>query len=252
MCYYNGIKVSHHQLVKLIGIEKAVAAFATQAKVLQSGFEYADYPILKPVDGGKDADLVMAHWELIPYWVKTREDLPEFRKKTNTLNAVGEEMFNRPTYKDAAAKRRCLILSSGFYEWRHYKPEGSKKVEKYPYYITVPEHPIFFMAGIYQPWTDKSTGETIDTFAIVTTKANALMEQVHNSKMRMPLILEGELAHEWIQDGLSKERVLEIVAHQYPSEKMKAQPIYKDFKGLDDPTVEYRYQELPELVGVGS
>jgi putative SOS response-associated peptidase YedK len=248
MCYYNGVKVTKNELIKLLKLEKEINEMIITETSLQSGFEYRDWPIVKPVDGGSDIELVMAHWELIAPWHKTMEDVEAQRKKgIFTLNAIGEEMFDKPTYKNSAMKRRCLVLSSGFYEWRHYKPEGSKKDVAYPYFITLPGKSYFYMAGIWQPWTDQATGETMDTFSIVTTKANELMANVHNKKKRMPTILPEELAFEWIQDGLSKERILEIAAYQLPTEQMDAYSIYKDFKGLEEPTAPFKYSELPDL-----
>jgi putative SOS response-associated peptidase YedK len=247
MCYYNGVKVTKNELIKLLKLEKEIGEFINSEIALRSGYEYQDWPILKPVDGGKDFELTMAHWELIAPWHKTMEEVIAARKKANTLNATGENLFERNSYKDAALKRRCLILSSGFYEWRHYKPEGSKKDITYPYYVSLQDKPYFFIAGIYQPWTDKSTGETMDTFSLVTTEGNSLMKNVHNKKGRMPTILPEELAHEWIQDGLSKERITQLATYQLPSEQMQAHTIYKDFKAYEDPTAEFAYAELPPL-----
>lgn len=247
MCYYNGVKVTRAERIRLLDLEAAIRNLQDLDRQLQNGFSYENYPIIKPLQGGKAIDLELAHWELIPAWAKNMQSVIDGRKY-NTLNAVGEELFEKATYKDAALKRRCLVLSSGFYEWRHYKPEGSKKDESYPYYVTLPGREYFFMAGIYQPWTDRETGETMDTFSIVTTKANHLMEQVHNKKKRMPTILTDELAYEWIQDGLTKERITEIATFQYPADQMAAYPIYKDFRALEDPTAPFTYSELPALV----
>lgn len=247
MCYYNGIKVSKGDLIKLLELEKEINEMISAYVPLQSGFDFKNWPILKPINGGNDIELEMAHWELIAPWVSSIEQMEESRKKFNTLNAVGEELFEKKTYKDAALKRRCLVLSSGFYEWRHYKPEGSKKDIAYPYYVTLPDCQYFFMAGIYQPWTDKSSGETMTTFSIVTTKANELMEQVHNKKKRMPTILPDQLAFEWIKDGLTQERITELATYQFPADKMKAYSIHRDFKGLDDPMEAFTYSELPPL-----
>jgi putative SOS response-associated peptidase YedK len=172
----------------------------------------------------------------------------ELRKKGfTTLNAIGEELFDKRTYKDAAMKRRCLVLSSGFYEWRHYKPTGAKKPETYPYYITVPGCEYFFMAVIWQPWTDKETGETMDTFSIVTTKANSLMAEVHNKKERMPTILPDDLAIEWMRGDLSKERITELATYQFPADKMQAHTIHKEFRDLEDPEMPFEYTELPPI-----
>ncbi len=249
MCYYNGVKVPRDEYIRLMNLEKEIKAIAAMfAKPLQSGFEYSNFPIIKPIDGGCDFEIVNAHWEFIAPWLNTWDDVKEARKKYSTLNAVGETLFESRLYKDAAMKRRCLVLSSGFYEWRHYKPEGSKKDIAYPYYITLPDREYFFMEGIWQPWTDKSTGETIDTFAIVTSKANALMEQVHNKKKRMPAILPDSLALEWIQDGLTQQRITELATYQFPAEKMAAYTIHKDFRGLENPTSSFSYEELPTLL----
>ncbi len=156
-------------------------------------------------------------------------------------------------YRNAALNRRCLVLSSGFFEWRHYKPENTKKDIAFPYYIDLPAHPVFFMAGIWQPWTDQDTGETFDTFAIVTTNANDLMEQVHNTKKRMPTILTENLAWQWIQPGLSEEKIQSIASHQFDSEEMTAHSISKDFReqfkiNHKDPILEFEYEELPPLL----
>ncbi len=255
MCYYNGIKVPRDEYIRLMRLEKEVKAIAAMlTKPLYSGFEYKNYPIIKPVNGGKEFEIVEAHWEFISSWNKTWSDVAESRKKgIPTFNAKSENLFvnekgQKSMWADSAMNRRCLVLSSGFYEWRHYKPEGSKKDIAYPYYISLPEKEYFYMAGIWQPWTDRETGETIDTFAIVTTKANELMAQVHNKKLRMPTILPDQLALEWIQNGLTKERILELGAYQYPAEQMKAYTIQKDFRTLPDPEEAYIYNELPALV----
>ena len=248
MCYYNGIKVPREEFIRLMVLEKEIKAIMAElSRPLQSGFEYKNWPILKPIKGGKDFEIVFAHWELIPYWLNNWKEVQESRKKFTTLNAIGEELFEKRTYKDAAAKRRCLILSSGFYEWRHYKPERAKKEIAYPYFIDLPGKEYFYIAGIWQPWTDKETGETIDTFSLVTTKANSLMEQVHNMKKRMPTILPDELAYGWIQDGLDQKKITELATYQYPAEKMAAHTINKDFRALPNPEENYEYSELPPL-----
>lgn len=151
-------------------------------------------------------------------------------------------------FRPSALKRRCLVIGSHFYEWRHYKPEGAKKDIAFPYAIEVKDSDYFYMAGIWQPWTDKSTGEMIDTFAIVTTKANSLMELVHNKKKRMPTILPEDLAWEWIMEDISEERIKDLASYQLPAEKMTAYSIAKDFKTALDPLASFKYDGLPELI----
>ena len=193
--------------------------------LITDGFAYGITPVIVPKpDCGWD--IVKMEWGFIPFYVPNRDAVEKFRRgytDTNgkfrspitTLNAVGEELLQPgKMYREAALRRRCLFISTSFYEWRHVFPIGKKGLLlktaiKYPYNIrTKSESEIHFTAGIWQPWTDKETGETIDACALVTTKANKLMEQIHNSKRRMPTILTPELAGEWISEGLSEGRIL--------------------------------------------
>jgi putative SOS response-associated peptidase YedK len=260
MCFYNGIDVNRAEHIRLKDLEVEIGRYREQLqRPLQSGFAYGEWPVLKPVRGGQTAELVLMHWELIPHYMRSLSDLEHFRKgglnpKTdrkdpprNTLNAIGEEMLDKVTYRDAALKRRCLVLSSGFYEWRHFTPPGTKKDLAYPYRIVLPGQEYFFMAGIWQAWTDRESGETLDTFSIVTTKANRLMEQVHNKRRRMPLILTEDLAWEWMQEGLAPERIREIAHFSFPSERMQAYAIHRDFRQSGDPTAAFDYPELPPI-----
>jgi putative SOS response-associated peptidase YedK len=260
MCFYNGINISRATHIKLNEIEKELGDMKeAMQRPLQSGFEFGNWPVLVSIGGGPDFRIEFMHWELIPSYVKDGAGLQHFRHggpnpvtgrkdpPRNTLNAIGEEMLDKVSYKQAALKRRCLVLSSGFYEWRHFTPPGSKKDQAYPYHITVKGREYFFMAGIWQPWTDRETGETMDTFAIVTTAANTLMAQVHNRKKRMPLILPDELAAEWMRDGLSPSRITEICHYHFPPERMEAETIRKDFRTAADPLISEAYPELPAL-----
>lgn len=264
MCYYNGQKVTHSEYIRLKQLEKLVAKYDFINKPLSIGFDYSSNAVLKAMDGVEDFDIVKMEWGFLPSYLKNREATDKFRNgykdaggkfhpPITTLNAVGEEMLQAgKMYRDAALYRRCLVLSSGFYEWRHVNPIGKKgqplkTAVKYPYHIHIPEREYFYMAGIYQPWTDKETGEQVDTFAIVTTKANTLMEQVHNSKKRMPVILNEDLGYEWLFGKLDEKRILEIAAAQFPAEKMAAYPIAKDFREALNPLEKFEYADLPSL-----
>jgi putative SOS response-associated peptidase YedK len=265
MCYYNGQKVTHVEFIRLKQLEKLLAKYDFLNKPLSIGFDYSDNAVLKAVDGKEDFEIVKMEWGFLPVYLKNREAVDKFRNgykdasgkfhpPITTLNAVGEEMLlPGKMYRDAALHRRCLVISSGFYEWRHVNPIGKKgqplkTAIKYPYHIYIPGQEYFYMAGIYQTWTDKDTGEQVDTFAIVTTKANALMEQVHNSKKRMPVILEEDLAYEWLFGKLDEKRITEIAATQFPSEMMAAYPIAKDFREALEPAKQFDYSELSPIV----
>ncbi|MBA2250702.1 MAG: SOS response-associated peptidase [Chitinophagaceae bacterium] len=262
MCYYNGIRVSFDDFIRLRQLEKAATKLAIY-RPMQSGFEYKDWPVIKPVDDC-EWEITPMEWGFLPPYLSNREAVKKFREgfkdehekyhpPVTTLNAIGEELLlPNKMYKAAALSRRCLIFSSGFYEWRHVFPLGKqgkplKTAVKYPYHITVKNAKYFFMAGVWQTWTDKETGETVDTFAVVTTAANSLMEQIHNSKKRMPTILPEALAGEWISDGLTEKRITELATYQYPAENMEAYTISKDFRTATDATQPFNYEELEAL-----
>jgi putative SOS response-associated peptidase YedK len=103
------------------------------------------------------------------------------------------------------------------------------------------------MAGIFQPWTDKETGETMDTFSIVTTKANAFMEQIHNKKKRMPTILTEAQACEWLNPCLSESKIMELASITYDANQLSAYTIHKNFRTDTNPLQSFEYEELPQL-----
>lgn len=105
------------------------------------------------------------------------------------------------------------------------------------------------MAGIYQPWTDKKTGEHVNTTAIVTAPANKLMYQIHNTRKRMPAILNDELAWKWMMEDLSDEEIIDIAGTQHNYEEMDYCSVAHDFKAKLEPeeAFAYRESELPAI-----
>ena len=270
MCYYNGQRVTKAEHIRLKQLEKLVSKYDFLKSDVHIGPEYGPNAVLKPIPGKEDFDLVQMEWGFIPdKWfgieIDEREKVDRFRKGfpnlqgknergVITLNAVGEELLlPHKIYRESALKRRCLIISSGFYEWRHIFPIGKRKDKplkvavKYPYFISIPGREYFFMAGVWKPWTDKKTGEHVQTDAIITTNANSLLEQVHNSKKRMPTILDEDLAWEWLFGNLDEKQITEIATTQFPAAKMSAYPIAKDFISALHPTEPFEYADLPEL-----
>lgn len=264
MCHYNALLIADAKYFKLKEMEKSLEGLSL-FRPMQSGFDYREWPVIIPSEDCKDVSIVEMEWGFLPPYLKNREAAANFRtgyKKADgkwqpgitTLNAIGEEMLlPGKMYRDAALKRRCLVFSSGFYEWRHIvrlnKRTGLplKTADKYPYHISLKDAPYFLMAGIWQPWTDKETGETVNTFAICTTEANPLLAEVHNSKRRMPTILPDALAAEWISDGLTEERITQLATYQLPADQMHAYTIRKDFREAANPTEPFTYEDLPEL-----
>jgi len=265
MCYYNGQKVTKAEYIELRQLEKAVKDYEFLDKPMTHAFTFGSIAVLKPRYTRDNFDIVQMEWSFLPGYVKNRDQVEKFRrgyKKKDgtwqtgydTQNAKGEELLlPNKIYREAALERRCLILSSGFYEWRHVyainKRTGDPKKtpDKYPHLIGVKDLPYFYIAGIWQAWTDQDSGETVDTVSLVTTKANALMAKIHNSKERMPTILPDDLAWEWMMDDLPEDRITELATYQLSADEMEACTVQKDFLKNEDPTVPFVYEELVAL-----
>lgn len=266
MCYFSGLKINDNAKLLLLDLERDLLQYDIE-NLVNDGFAYGQVPVIVSKTDCR-WDIVKMEWGFIPHYITNRDGVEKFRRgytdekgrfrqPMTTLNAIGEELLSPgKMYRNAALKRRCLFLASCFYEWRHVHPIGKKGTPlktavKYPYCITnANNNDLFLIAGVWQTWTDRDTGETVDTAALVTTEANTLMEQIHNTKRRMPTILPYDLAGEWISDGLSEERISELATHQFSAGSMKAWPIYKDFKTSSSPFEAYAYQELPPLLAV--
>lgn len=250
MCNFMGHRVSRIELIKLKQIEKQLGTLAAldELQKMRSGFEYGNSPIVI-AKGKDDIEIISAHWEFIPSWITTVAQLEAARKQgIPWLNAKAENLLVSKMWRPAALNRRCLVIASHFFEWRAYKPEGAKKEIKYPYAIGVNnDQDYFYMAGIYNSYNNEETGIVLNSFAIVTTQANELMEQVHNAKKRMPTILPEDEAYRWILEDLTEADIQKLASYQLPSEYMWAYTIAKDFKTALDPTAPFEFEELPEL-----
>ena len=145
------------------------------------------------------------YWGLLPSWT---DDI-SFRK--NTLNAKIESIKEKPSFRDSISQR-CLVLVDGFYEWQWLDSKGKSKQK---YLISKPNGEVFALAGLWNAWTDKKTGETINTYTILTTEANELMSIIHNSKKRMPMVLSSEEEKVWLLSGEVKwNRDIELIARK--------------------------------------
>ena len=270
MCYYNAQKVTHAEFLRLKQLEKTIVERDFFNRLVIVGFDFGPTTVLKPIDGKEDFEIVQMEWGFLPdplKWpfIETRQDALKIRRgytdargkfiqPLNFLNAVSEELLQpNKVYRQAALQRRCIIPSSGFYDWRHIFPLNKKTGQplktavKYPYRVMVKDKEIFWMAGIWNQWTDAETGETVDTCSIVTTEANLVMSQIHNSKKRMPTMLNDDLAWEWMFGNLDEKRISEIARWQIPWQDLDFYTLAKDFLNSHDPLKEFVYPELPAL-----
>lgn len=150
-----------------------------------SGFDFPKTPVISDEDTQR---VQLFNWGLIPSW-SMDDDIRKF-----TLNARIETLAQKPSFKDAI-HQRCLILSTGFFEWQW---RDSKGKEKRKYLIQPQTEELFAFAGIWSEWTNPENGETKKTYSIITTEANELMSEIHNTKKRMPVILPKENEYDWL------------------------------------------------------
>jgi putative SOS response-associated peptidase YedK len=117
-------------------------------------------------------------------------------------------MYDKPSFRDSINEgKRCLIPMSAFYEWKWLDAKGKEKI---PHFIHVKGQKIFSVAGIYSSWKDPSTDNYLFTYSVLTTKANKLMTEIHNSKKRMPVVIPREYENDWLNPNLTKDDVLAL------------------------------------------
>jgi putative SOS response-associated peptidase YedK len=134
-------------------------------------------------DQAGERELVMLRWGLVPFWAKD----PSIGNRM--INARAETVAEKPSYRNAYRHRRCIVLADGFYEWLR---RGEAKT---PYFISLASGGPFALAGLWENWTDKETGESLQTTTLITTDANDFMAQLHH---RMPVVLEANTATDWL------------------------------------------------------
>jgi putative SOS response-associated peptidase YedK len=105
------------------------------------------------------------------------------------INARAETVAEKPSYRAAFKHRRCVVLADGFYEWHR---DGDVKI---PHYISLKSGEPFGLAALWESWTDKNSGESLNTTTLITTAANDFMQDLHH---RMPVILQTESASDWL------------------------------------------------------
>ena len=147
--------------------------------------------------------LRLLQWGLIPSWTKSLTDANEIRYKT--FNARAESIETKASFSLSFKSSRCIIPVKGFFEWQH---SGKMKI---PWYIFHQDNEIMSLAGLFDEWVDNSTGENFSTFSIVTSDANELMAEIHNSAKRMPVILDKSSEEIWIKQSASLIDALSVL-----------------------------------------
>ena len=166
--------------------EAAAALFGVSGSLpVEQRYNIAPTQYVAAVRIGDDneRELVMLRWGLVPSWAKD----PSVGNRM--INARAETVAEKPSFRAAYRRRRCVVLADGFYEWRR---AGDNKT---PYFISLASGKPFALAGLWENWHDKESDESIQTTTLITTEANDFMRPLHH---RMPMVLETVAANDWL------------------------------------------------------
>jgi putative SOS response-associated peptidase YedK len=193
MCGRYTIKTDSNQLEKEFGVVSIDEA------VIRPRFNVAPtqtVPVVVELDGQRVVNGF--RWGLIPSWAK------EASIGSKMINARSETIAEKPSFRNAFKRRRCIVPANGFYEW-----QKTATGPKQPYLFFPREREMFAFAGLWEEWLDKDSGELVETCTIITTSANETMAPFHD---RMPVILENKDFAQWLdgndQDTVSLQELL--------------------------------------------
>ena len=191
MCFTVNVNIVREELEERYGAE-----LIDHDKYRPSYYYHAySLPLMPVVCSDDPASLRLFRWGLIPSWAEDEKAANEIMVKT--FNARSETIETKPAFRESFISRRCLVPVRGFFEWQHI---GGRKI---PWYISLRDEDIFSLAGIWDSWKMKG-GVSLNTFSVVTTRANELMSEIHNTKKRMPVILPAAAEKLWLKEVLDK------------------------------------------------
>lgn len=227
MCYSTALRKQREKIEQRI-LSQIPAKFSQESTFKPyfhlNGFTHGNLQIIT-MDNPEY--IVDAEWGLIPSW--SIHNPEGFRKKSNTLNARSESIFEKSSYAESAENKRCLILADGFFEPHH---ENGQAIPYFCYQPSeaFPEGDVFLFAGLYNELDSKTLSTTI-----LTTEANPFFMEIHNKGKRMPLILDPNFFEDWLDDGMTNQEINEIMVTGITTKAFKAHPISRDFykKGID-------------------
>ena len=220
MCFTINLHTTRDAIEKRFNADaSALADF--EYRYFYRAFENPRIPVITQEEPGK---IQLLHWGLIPSWTKNAVQADSIRR--STYNARSESIDEKPSFRRSFEKKRCWVLAKGFFEWQHIGKQ------KYPWYIQKFNEDIFAFAGIYDQWMSPENEEKRSTFSIVTTRANALMEKIHNTKKRMPVILNPAVEAMWLNENTSPENLKKLL-EPFDDKILKAYTIRRSLSAAD-------------------
>jgi putative SOS response-associated peptidase YedK len=177
------------------------------------------------LDAAGNPELRLLRWGLVPAWAK------DAAIGARMINARGETVAEKPAFRAAFQRRRCLVPMSGFYEW---KRDATRKV---PHFVHLLNADVFAAAGLHEFWPGKDGAEPVESFTIITTDANEVMRELHD---RMPVLLHAADYDAWLNRENRDLAMLKGLLRPYPAEEMRAYPV--------SPRVNSARNDGPELI----
>lgn len=163
-------------------------------------------PIVRLNEENSDRELALLRWGLIPFWAK------DAKIGQSTINAKSETVTTSAMFREALKRRRCLVPADGFYEWQTVDPKT-----KQPYAIGLADDSLFAFAGLWERWKDKITGQSLETYTVLTTEPNELTAPIHN---RMPVILAPRDYERWLAPADPARLPVDLLRPR-PADEMK-------------------------------
>jgi putative SOS response-associated peptidase YedK len=207
MCGRFTLKASRAKIQELIGSSKSLPLFEPRFNICPSQQVLAVR--IEPERGEREG--TMLKWGLIPSWAK------EPSIGNNLINARADTIAEKPAFRSAFKKRRCIVLADGFYEWGQTGPGG-----KTPYYFQMKDGSPFALAGLWDRW--EKGEEPVESCTLITTEANGIVEPVHD---RMPVILEPHDYQRWLDPAEQRAEVLKALLRPLPDDWLVAHPVGK-------------------------
>jgi putative SOS response-associated peptidase YedK len=186
-------------IAQIFGLAGGVSAFPVSYNIAPG----QDIAIIVN-EGGRNR-LSLCRWGFVPSWCK------ELNEGYKMINARAETVAEKPSFREAFSRHRCLVVADGFYEWKN---EGGKKK---PVYVHLKSGMPFGMAGLYNLWTSPE-GEQVCTSTIITTDANVSLNPIHD---RMPVITTPDKIDLWLDPGVHEKEKLLPMLKSYPDKELE-------------------------------
>jgi putative SOS response-associated peptidase YedK len=228
MCGRFAFHSPHETVVQLFGVAAAAPAMPPRWNIAPS----ADVAAVRAPARGR-RELVLLHWGLVPFWAKE----PAIGQRL--INARVETLREKPAFRSAFRKRRCLVIADGYYEWR------AVGAQKQPYLIEAADRAPFGMAALWESWQDPARGAPLESCVIITRESAGCVREIHG---RMPVIVAPQDYDTWLDPASADVAALEALLTGAPRVALVAHPVSRR---VNNPRNEGPELAAPVAAGAG-